>query len=567
MKFLKDRIFANSREVLTANEQKKVVLHLWFSAILSVLDVFSMILIGIVASSIVPVVQSKPQNISSFVAEIFQLAVKLVNLDYKTFFILLIILSFTLLIIKSVIMMRLYKKNQEYLAFISNRFIRDFLKYYFYTPLNYKNNLSKGELVKSFHLGVDSLFYQYLGARIHLLGEVISIIILLVPIVIIFPQILVLLLLIYFATKTKYYKTFLRRAEDLGSETVKSVEKYTDKLMFLSESHSENFNKSSLQDLIENTLSDRVIYSKAKVNKLIAQLMPRFVLENTIIILLIPISLLTWIFLSISSALVLLSFAFIFLIRVVPAISRIVSYLVVLRQHKTEAMEIINQFVLLKSNQNNFDITNRTLRKGFIPLITLDNYELMSPKNKVIMKNVNFEIAGFGIHLIKGQNGSGKSSILKSIVGEIQSTRGNISITVNGSAEDLNDEIRYLPQKTGIYGNSIESNIKMGLSISGAEFQRAISILNLLNFESNKAEKVHFGSGGEMQKVFIARILCRNASIYILDEPTNHLDEKSYRNLAEVLIKKSEKSLILIVSHDSKFTELLPIKSTLKLGS
>ena len=565
MKFLDAKLFANLSEILTKNEKIKIDFYVICSFFFGLMDVFSMILIGFTASNLVPIIQSKPQNISFFVKKIVDTLNNFVSVDYKTLFIFMIIFSLILLILKNVILRILQRRLQVFLASISNRFLKDFLKLYFSTPINNKQVYSKGELIRIFHLGVDSLFFQNLGLRIQIFNEMIGIIVLLIPIIVVFPLVSLLLIIVFLGTRTVFYTKILHKSEQLGTETETSVQKYSENLIYLMESESENFNKTNFDNLIQKGLGYRRSYIDAKVEKLLAQLMPRFILENLLIGLLIPISILLWVFLSVSTALLLLSLSFVFLLRVVPSISRILSYLVILRQHKTLALEITSQYLALKFTNDNCLSSNRFLNQGSNPSIIFENYSLISPKNIVLSEDKNLEMTGTGVFLLRGSNGSGKSSLLKSIVGQIQSTNGSIKISVHGKSKNLEDEIQFLPQHAAIFGNTISSNFDVGTNLSNDELNEAVSILDLLKFKQQTSKEISFGSGGEIQKVLIARTLSHKCSIFILDEPTNHLDKNSYLPLSEIIGAKSKNSLILIATHDVEFIDLLPVKATFYL--
>jgi ABC-type Mn2+/Zn2+ transport system ATPase subunit len=162
--------------------------------------------------------------------------------------------------------------------------------------------------------------------------------------------------------------------------------------------------------------------------------------------------------------------------------------------------------------------------------------------------------------LIHGQNGSGKSTLLKSITGQVLSKSGSLIINVMNSSKNLEDRIQFLSQNSGISSKSLHANIDLGSNLTQLELDEAYNILGKLHYKFSNIQKVLKGSGGEIQKVFISRILCKNADIFLLDEPTNHLDKKSYKELAEIIIDKSRHSLILVSSHDDEFISLLPIK-------
>ncbi|MEN9679092.1 MAG: hypothetical protein RLZ57_221, partial [Actinomycetota bacterium] len=262
------------------------------------------------------------------------------------------------------------------------------------------------------------------------------------------------------------------------------------------------------------------------------------------------------------SALLLLSYAFIFLLRVVPSMSRILSFFVILKQHQILAYNIANQFYSLTKLSSRITDSNRVISFTSMNRIRFQDYQLISPSGELIKKNINVDFVGNGINLIQGKNGSGKSTLLKSITGQVLSNSGSLVINVMNQSKNLEDRIQFLSQHSGVSSKTLNSNIDLGSNLSQLESDEAYKILSKLNYVFLNAQKVLKGSGGEIQKVFISRILCKNADIFLLDEPTNHLDKKSHKELAEIIIDKSRHSLILVASHDDQFISLLPINTS-----
>ncbi len=160
-----------------------------------------------------------------------------------------------------------------------------------------------------------------------------------------------------------------------------------------------------------------------------------------------------------------------------------------------------------------------------------------------VVNNLNFQILQGQKINIKGSNGSGKTSLIKMILGEDIKYTGNFF-----KAKGLT--ISYISQDTSILNGKLsefEKNEQLNVSL----FR---SILQKLNFSRDTFERpIETYSEGEKKKILIAKSLSQTAHIYIWDEPLNYIDVLS-RVQIEKLIKSNEMTL-LFVEHDKMFCE------------
>lgn len=196
-------------------------------------------------------------------------------------------------------------------------------------------------------------------------------------------------------------------------------------------------------------------------------------------------------------------------------------------------------------------------------LIKLANVSL--GYNKPILKGINMEIESGDFICIVGPNGSGKSTLIKSILGLIKPLKGKI--TFENIAPNF---IGYMPQETKVDSNFPASVSEIVLSgalnkkglISFYDKSDTLSMENslaLLGITSLKDKCFNQLSGGQRQKVLLARSLVSTNKMLILDEPSNNLDSKSKKELYEILkdLNENHKITILMVTHDLDHGNLL----------
>ena len=197
---------------------------------------------------------------------------------------------------------------------------------------------------------------------------------------------------------------------------------------------------------------------------------------------------------------------------------------------------------LLENIENTDDISINPESYFKSRLVFID-HAAVSYGEKTVCKHITFEInQGDRIALI-GKNGSGKSSILKLVSGEITPSCGNI---IKGGK--LN--ISYISQNTdNLKGTPDEYSASK--NIDKTQF---FTILRKLDFSRIQLEKdMSSYSSGQKKKVLIAESLCRKANLYIWDEPLNFVDVISRIQIENLIVK--HKPTILFVEHDISFVE------------
>ncbi|EPG0370379.1 ABC transporter ATP-binding protein [Photobacterium damselae] len=178
---------------------------------------------------------------------------------------------------------------------------------------------------------------------------------------------------------------------------------------------------------------------------------------------------------------------------------------------------------------------------------------------KIILENINFKIHNKEFLSIIGPNGCGKSSFIKTIMNELEILNGNIDFLGNPlHFYDKKTRARYIALMS--QKNTVVSNMYVYDYISLGRFphyhhstrkydKECIEhTINELNLESYKNKYMHTLSGGEFQRVNLARVLAQEPKLLLLDEPTNHLDPKAKFELLSV-IKKREIPTVCVL-HD-----------------
>lgn len=197
--------------------------------------------------------------------------------------------------------------------------------------------------------------------------------------------------------------------------------------------------------------------------------------------------------------------------------------------------------------------------------------ELPSSGFSITFQNVSFtfpdayraQIKGFNLHLeagsktaIVGPSGSGKSTILNLLLKFYETNQGEILL---GDApisllkqEQIWDQAKVVLQNNHFFSGTIKDNLLLSTnSLSDVEIQRLLTEVWLPHFTSSYAvlEKGQNLSGGEKQRLAMARASAKNGSLWILDEPTSSLDNLTEQYLYEFLFNQAKDHTVILVSH------------------
>ncbi|MBQ6282596.1 MAG: ATP-binding cassette domain-containing protein [Bacilli bacterium] len=196
-------------------------------------------------------------------------------------------------------------------------------------------------------------------------------------------------------------------------------------------------------------------------------------------------------------------------------------------------------------------------------LIELKNLTL-GYDNHIVLKSINMSIDDGDFICVVGPNGSGKSTLIKGILGLIKPISGKV--IYNNLKQNF---IGYMPQETLVDKNFPASVYEIVLSgtlntltksfYTKKEKDLVLSNMKLLGIEKLKDKNFCDLSGGERQKVLLARSLCATSKLLILDEPSNNLDSKSKKDLYETVINLNKKNniTIIMITHDLDHDNLI----------
>ena len=204
-------------------------------------------------------------------------------------------------------------------------------------------------------------------------------------------------------------------------------------------------------------------------------------------------------------------------------------------------------------------------------VINLKNVDVFQQKH-LVLSNVNLTIDKGEFVFLIGQTGSGKSSLLKIIYGDLHIGNGDGQVAGFDLKKLSDKDVPYLRRKLGIVfqdfqlltDRTVEQNLEFVLKATGWKDKNLIQervkdVLEKVGLRSKIKKMPHEMSGGEQQRVVIARALLNNPEIILADEPTGNLDPDTSEEIV-ILLKQISKSgtAVLLATHDYHIIRTLP---------
>lgn len=200
-----------------------------------------------------------------------------------------------------------------------------------------------------------------------------------------------------------------------------------------------------------------------------------------------------------------------------------------------------------------------------------------APKDSYVFKNISYEFEQGKIYAIKGKSGSGKTTLLSLITGLEKCTQGNI--LYDGKDLKKTNLDRYRNTEIGIVFQSYnllprlsaKENIILSMDISKVKVknknQKALELMKDVGLSEEHAKrKILKLSGGEQQRIAIARSLSYDPKIIIADEPTGNLDKDTENEILNIFndLAKNKNKCIIIVTHSQNVCDRADVIYELK---
>lgn len=249
--------------------------------------------------------------------------------------------------------------------------------------------------------------------------------------------------------------------------------------------------------------------------------------------------------------------------RLLPIFQEFFSSLSMIKNNQYASNRVLNKYLILNKNVRK---RKNTYQSNKIDKIEIKNLTFKYPKGKhFIFKNFSSSFSKGKITVVTGKSGVGKTTLINILNGLIVPEKINFKINNKKITNDsyyniISNSMSYNDQRPNLFDTSIKKNITLDFynkTPNNLKLKNSINNASLddLNFRSINKENLGLSgyklSGGQIQRILIARALYNKKEILIFDEPTNFLDEKNKTKILKSIKKIKKNKIIIILSHDN----------------
>jgi ABC-type multidrug transport system fused ATPase/permease subunit len=560
---IKDTIFASFRS-LSRGERRRVGLVALVQIFLGFLDLLGVAIVGVIGSLAVNGIQSR--NPGTRISRILE-TIGLENFSFQNQVAILGTFAALVLVSRTLISMYFSKKIFHFLArraaITSNRLISMLLN----SQLRTINQRSKQETIYATTEGVNMMMLNIVGTAIGVSADVFLLIILSVGLFLVNPIIALATFCTFGTVGLVLYFAVNKRVNRLGNEnaqlTVDSFDRISDSLTNYKELYIRD--KRDYYSKIINSSRQNIAWNSAELSFI--PNLGKYLIEVTMVIGAIAICAFQFYFADATQAVSILSVFLAAGSRIAPAILRVQSGAIAIKGSYGGASKTLSLMQELGEDLEEIDpelIDSLRKSSQFSGRASISNLNFSYDNTSIpVLNNVSFEVKEGEILAIVGPSGAGKSTLVDIILGLYKPDSGAISV---GGVEPRlavkawPGAISYVPQSVSLIQGTIAENIALGYAkaeIDHSKVKMCVEVAQLQDYvgsldngvDTRVGEAALRMSGGQLQRLGIARALYTDPKMLVLDEATSSLDGKTESEVSDSILELRGKITIVLIAH------------------
>ena len=459
----------------------------------------------------------------------------------------------------------LLKELSTYSANVSQQLCRDFFNQ------NYLDIVKRSPQEVNFSLGygVNSLLLNVLGNFCLLIGDVFLLVILILLSLVVDVNFTILAIVIFGITGIIVNRFISRRARQIGIEQASLLIRSDRSIVGLISAYKDFFVKNLLESQVKQINKTRSEISKINAIVTFLPQVSKYVIEVILVFTVVVMGFIAFTFNDAISAVPILLVFFAVISRIAPAVIRIQQYVIVIKSnigysHTTlEVLETVQKSAKSLSRPIKASSSIRAESESAKIICEQLSFKYPGSSSNPTVENFSFEFTKGKSYAITGPSGSGKSTIINMIIGLIPPDSGRTSIFGMSPIELITTrpgKIGFVPQQIFIVDGTVRDNIVLDSTkvvVGDEEIFRVLDIVKLGSWVSNLEDGLDAKisnldsklSGGQLQRLGIARSLITNPEILILDESTSSLDQHTEYEINKMLFELRPELTILAIAH------------------
>lgn len=545
------------------NRREKIRLAVLFLSqlVLSFLDLAGIAIFGLLGALAVNGVSYKAPG--SRLLLVLKL-LKIDTYDFRLQAAILGLLATGLLVIRTILAIYFTRKTLGFLGRKSAAISRDLFTSIMNDDYLSIKSMSTNEWVVGLTKGVNSITLRIIGGLVTMLADGFLLLLILVGLLVFNYQIALMTLFLFSSVGISMYLLIRNRAHHSGKLEqqldIKLTQRISESVLAYREIYLKNdqeFYANSISKLRNNQVDSQTVSS-------FFPLLSRYVFEAILVVGTLLVGAIQFLLFDAVQAVATISIFMAASSRIAPAVMRIQQSAIVLKASlgSSEITLRLLRDTNFKKTLSNEGKSSRDLE--FRGDVRIQNLSFSYPdRDKLVVSDLSLYIEPSDIVAIVGPTGSGKSTLVDLILGVLTPQRGSVEISSSAPRQAVIDwpgKISYVPQKVAIFNASLRDNIALGSKSANNlddEIWRALSLAELSTFVMQLPGKLDFQisdlglnlSGGQIQRIGIARALISQPKLLILDEATSALDGETEAAIARSINRLSGEVTVIVVAH------------------
>ncbi len=561
--FWRESAIRKSYSILPPKDRAKVLLISGIQISLSVLDLLGVLAIGLLGTLSAYGIQSqKPQG---RVLEVLQF-LGLSESTFRSQVLLLGLGALILLVSRTVISIIFTRKILFFLGHRGARLSAQLVSRLLAQPLLFVQKRTTQEMLYAVTNGVSIITLQILATAIVMLADLALLFVMSLGLLLIDPVTAILTITVFAGVGFILNQLMGEKARTLGELNATFNTRSNEKILEVFNSYRESVVRNRRAYYAKQIANTRYALADITSENAFMPYVSKYVIETTVILGAVFVGVIQFVIADVSQAFSTLAIFLAAGARVAPAVLRIQQGSVLIRGSLGSArptFDLIEELPEMQELGNSEDDLD-TVHKGFVPKIELQDITFTYPGNESpAISNICLSVPPGTSLAIVGSSGSGKTTLIDLLLGVLLPDTGRVMISGYSPADAVTrwpGAISYVPQDVVINSGTIRENVALGYPVSTAKdglVQEALNVAHLTEFVSRlpKGLDTRVGengsriSGGQRQRLGIARAMFTKPNLLVLDEATSSLDGETEANVSEAIHSLRGLTTVVVIAH------------------